>query len=235
MTGETIRAWTLGCLPGEGAHCKRERLGLEIFCPSNYSMYMSSEPSNEEKMVVIAALAEKFIPAPAQAAEPAKKLVQHTKNFFINKRQAYLARLAAARSGREASMAQITVGDITQTRRAWALQCKMPPDVLRKRLQRGWDMHRALTTPWGATPERSHPRIDKKATILSAKNRPCADCNKLPHLWAMEFDHRPGTVKSFSISDGESRPMAAIIAEIAKCDVVCANCHRIRTFARRGE
>ena len=63
----------------------------------------------------------------------------------------------------------------------------------------------------------------------------CADCRKsfAPHQ--MDFDHRPGTVKLFRLTSGASmlRPTAALRDEAAKCDVVCANCHRIRTWQRQ--
>ncbi|WP_422733332.1 hypothetical protein ACN26Y_20980 [Micromonospora sp. WMMD558] len=54
-------------------------------------------------------------------------------------------------------------------------------------------------------------------------------------FFAMEFDHREGEVKSFSIAEarngiGKSR----LMAEIAKCDVVCCLCHRFRTARRAG-
>ena len=49
----------------------------------------------------------------------------------------------------------------------------------------------------------------------------------------MDFDHRLGEVKSFVISYAPGRhSLEAITAEIAKCDVVCANCHRLRTRDR---
>ena len=62
----------------------------------------------------------------------------------------------------------------------------------------------------------------------------CADCGYKGHPHALEFDHLPGSVKCFSIgtklaSFGTER----VMAEIAKCEVVCANCHRIRTAERR--
>jgi formate-dependent nitrite reductase cytochrome c552 subunit len=52
----------------------------------------------------------------------------------------------------------------------------------------------------------------------------------------MDFDHRDGTSKGFRLSSGGAmlRPMAALLAEAAKCDVVCANCHRIRTQRRHA-
>ncbi len=49
----------------------------------------------------------------------------------------------------------------------------------------------------------------------------------------LEFDHLRD--KAFAI--GASLPYRnweAILAEIAKCDVVCANCHRRRTARRAG-
>ena len=49
----------------------------------------------------------------------------------------------------------------------------------------------------------------------------------------MQWDHRPGTQKLFEISaafGGWSRQ--AVIDEIAKCDLVCTNCHIIRTVRR---
>lgn len=51
----------------------------------------------------------------------------------------------------------------------------------------------------------------------------------------MQWDHRPGSEKLGEISgDFRSRTRAEILAEIAKCDLVCANCHAIRTFSRSG-
>jgi hypothetical protein len=49
----------------------------------------------------------------------------------------------------------------------------------------------------------------------------------------LEFDHLGD--KSFNIAKGlRDRGWDALIAEIAKCDVVCANCHRRRTAVRGG-
>jgi len=49
----------------------------------------------------------------------------------------------------------------------------------------------------------------------------------------MQFDHRPGTIKLGTISgDLRGRPRHVILDEIAKCDLVCANCHFVRTHER---
>jgi len=52
----------------------------------------------------------------------------------------------------------------------------------------------------------------------------------------MDFDHREEEVKLFNIANLTSQrwmSVADLQAEIAKCDVVCANCHRERTHQRR--
>lgn len=62
----------------------------------------------------------------------------------------------------------------------------------------------------------------------------CADCGFKQHPAALEFDHLPGTQKSFNIGEKIGcSSMERIWAEIAKCEVVCANCHAIRTAERR--
>jgi hypothetical protein len=61
---------------------------------------------------------------------------------------------------------------------------------------------------------------------------PCVDCGKEDVL-VLEFDHIAD--KSFSIAQGlRDRFWSDIAAEIAKCEVVCANCHRRRTAQRGG-
>lgn len=61
------------------------------------------------------------------------------------------------------------------------------------------------------------------------------DCGLHPeYLAVLEFDHRPNEVKSFNISSRMySGKIEDLIAEIEKCDIVCANCHRIRTTKRK--
>ncbi|AHB31637.1 HNH endonuclease [Arthrobacter phage vB_ArS-ArV2] len=62
----------------------------------------------------------------------------------------------------------------------------------------------------------------------------CMDCGLQPkYSQVLEFDHRPGEVKLFHISDRMvTGTVEDLLAEIAKCDVVCANCHRIRTVEK---
>jgi hypothetical protein len=64
------------------------------------------------------------------------------------------------------------------------------------------------------------------------REHPCADCGESDPL-VLEFDHLRD--KSFTIGQSiRDRNWQAILDEIAKCDVVCANCHRRRTSLRAG-
>jgi hypothetical protein len=63
---------------------------------------------------------------------------------------------------------------------------------------------------------------------------PCADCGEIFPHYVMDFDHRPGSDKRFNVSAVEKCPSdKAFGEEVAKCEVVCANCHRHRTFIRK--
>ncbi|CAN5491958.1 hypothetical protein BH23ACT9_BH23ACT9_25270 [soil metagenome] len=81
--------------------------------------------------------------------------------------------------------------------------------------------------------ERRRARREVNAEIIAAaKAVPCTDCGQRYETEQMDFDHVRGT-KRFDI--GAMRAIASrrtLLDEIAKCDVVCANCHRMRTFGR---
>lgn len=81
----------------------------------------------------------------------------------------------------------------------------------------------------------SAQRAESRTRLAQIKlERGCADCGYQEHAAALDFDHRPGEVKLFDVASGPARRgWGAIEAEVAKCDVVCANCHRIRTYTRR--
>lgn len=72
---------------------------------------------------------------------------------------------------------------------------------------------------------------ERRPIILEAKNKPCIDCGGVFHFSVMDFDHVNGN-KVFAISKNPLRNIESIKREIEKCEVVCANCHRIRTFRR---
>jgi hypothetical protein len=61
--------------------------------------------------------------------------------------------------------------------------------------------------------------------------RGCADCGYNAHACALDFDHVRGE-KFMGVARMIGRTWATIEAEVAKCDVVCANCHRVRTEER---
>lgn len=64
-------------------------------------------------------------------------------------------------------------------------------------------------------------------------SRGCADCGYRQHPAALEFDHIGP--KRFEIGGAARTPLAisTIMGEIKQCEVVCANCHRVRTAIRK--
>lgn len=75
--------------------------------------------------------------------------------------------------------------------------------------------------------------LKKRNFINGLKGRPCMDCHVEYPACVMQFDHRDSQTKSFNIGNSESRTLEAIQLEAEKCDVVCANCHAIRTASRK--
>lgn len=74
-----------------------------------------------------------------------------------------------------------------------------------------------------------------KLRIAEIKDVPCMDCEGRFHPACMEFDHvNDDKIQSIARMAGECRPWELIEAEIAKCEIVCANCHRLRTVLRSG-
>ncbi len=67
------------------------------------------------------------------------------------------------------------------------------------------------------------------------KSQPCTDCGGSFPICCMDFDHRIGTKKSYCVGTmvAHHYSMNLIEKEVAKCDLVCANCHRVRTRDRR--
>lgn len=65
--------------------------------------------------------------------------------------------------------------------------------------------------------------------IDAAKAVPCMDCGRSYPTHAMDFDHVRGE-KSFDVSRAvrTMKGVAVTLAEIEKCEVVCATCHRLR-------
>ena len=65
--------------------------------------------------------------------------------------------------------------------------------------------------------------------LLSA---PCEDCNITWHPLVMTFDHEDRSQTKYVISNLKTALPSVFDEEIAKCAVVCRNCHQIREYLR---
>lgn len=65
------------------------------------------------------------------------------------------------------------------------------------------------------------------------KSCKCEDCGETNPV-VLEFDHTSPEEKSFNISDCNKYSWSTVLQEIDKCQVVCANCHRVRTAKQFG-
>ena len=76
-------------------------------------------------------------------------------------------------------------------------------------------------------------RYRKVSAIIGAYkvDSGCALCGYKEHHAALDFDHLDPSIKSFNISKAlSSKPLGEIYAEMAKCRVLCANCHRKHSY-----
>lgn len=71
--------------------------------------------------------------------------------------------------------------------------------------------------------------------LNSLKDKPCADCKNTFPVICMDFDHLPEFEKTIDLSLAKNRKWSKekLLTEVSKCEVVCSNCHRIRTENRR--
>lgn len=95
---------------------------------------------------------------------------------------------------------------------------------------------------------RRHYYANKQVYILKAKKRkkeirawlnalkesePCRDCGAYYPYYVMDYDHLRD--KEADINKLlNTCSMKRLMAEIAKCELVCSNCHRQRTFSRQN-
>ena len=58
------------------------------------------------------------------------------------------------------------------------------------------------------------------------------DCGVKYPYYVMQLDHRDPMTKNRKLSKLQGWPLATIERELAKCDVVCANCHAERSYSK---
>ena len=94
-------------------------------------------------------------------------------------------------------------------------------------------IHYKATRPVGEKARnRRASRQNAQAIVNAAKDKPCADCGVKYPPYVMDLDHVRGEkFKNVTKMIGRySKEM--LLEEIAKCEVVCSNCHRLRTWNR---
>lgn len=77
--------------------------------------------------------------------------------------------------------------------------------------------------------------LARKELVEKAKAKPCADCGGVFDPVSMDFDHVDGARKFLVSSAWRWKSTEAIEEELKKCEVVCSNCHRVRTKVRKQQ
>lgn len=115
---------------------------------------------------------------------------------------------------------------------------RIPGVKLQERCKSCWKTYRA---EWYRNNAARHKKNVKQVKIARSDlfrelkfNKICMDCRLPWPYYVLQFDHRPGEIKLFELSgSARNRGMTAILAEMKKCDLICSNCHAIRTHTRK--
>ena len=81
--------------------------------------------------------------------------------------------------------------------------------------------------------KRNKKRVEKcmQYIVDYLQKHPCVDCGE-SNIIVLEFDHLPQYEKTTEVTKLAHWGIKKVIKEIKKCEVVCANCHKIRTATR---
>ncbi|HET8685325.1 MAG TPA: hypothetical protein VFM18_01525 [Methanosarcina sp.] len=71
-------------------------------------------------------------------------------------------------------------------------------------------------------------RLTRKMIAINQHGNKCADCEQSYHPSCYDFHHLDPNEKDFNPCSGLSKKLEVFLAEVAKCVMLCANCHRIR-------
>lgn len=110
-------------------------------------------------------------------------------------------------------------------RQPWCRGCKAE-------YQRAWYLRNRERHIRNVRVVKQRQEVANRQVIRAAKDVPCLDCGLRYPPWVMDFDHVRGQ-KAHNVGEMLSSGTHALRREIAKCEVVCANCHRQRTHDRR--
>jgi len=78
-------------------------------------------------------------------------------------------------------------------------------------------------------------KAELKQYLFRLKSNPCTDCKISYHPFVMDWDHVRGTkVNDINYLVRSAVSWQKLEAELAKCELVCSNCHRLRTGVRAG-
>ena len=100
-------------------------------------------------------------------------------------------------------------------------------DDMKAAKRRYYDKNKALCLS-----KSKQARFEREQAAIKAKDKPCTDCGERYPYYVMQFDHinndKIAEVSHLIRTAGIKR----VLAEIEKCEVVCANCHAKRTYQR---
>lgn len=98
------------------------------------------------------------------------------------------------------------------------------PEKQREAVRRYYEGNRKL---YREKNDRMRARL--RQMVVEAKTVPCMDCGRSYPPYVMDFDHREGKESEIALLV-PALSARRLLAEMAKCDVVCSNCHRLRTY-----
>ena len=79
--------------------------------------------------------------------------------------------------------------------------------------------------------QRENGRKNREALNQIKLDKGCARCGYKGHPAALDFNHIDPTIKSFNIGESVTNlSLKRLLSEVVKCEVLCANCHRIHTY-----
>lgn len=149
------------------------------------------------------------VPVPVPEAPPPKPVCTHAGESYRR----------CARC--EQRLPECAFNRYREGRQAWCRECFRA--YFRARGQ-GHRDHCAANT-------RARVKLLRDCVFGHLRTHPCVDCG-ISDLVVLEFDHVGEKAFDIAAATGAGKPVPAVLAEMRRCEVVCCNCHRIRTYLR---